>query len=135
VLDADAAERTQHRTRISHIAQRRRLNAHRGFDDETIDQGPRGGVSGFLRTYESFGHVGGSSKPDTWHTAREIPNDLHEDAAEVRHDVAMSGFAVEWGRAGGGGWDGGASTQFTSLEEALTSVASATSDTVVWKPQ
>jgi hypothetical protein len=40
------------------------------------------------------------------------------DAPEVRDDVALSGFAVEWERAGGGGWDGNSSTQFASIEEA-----------------
>lgn len=59
----------------------------------------------------------------------------YQDPPGVREDAEAPGFAIEWERAGGGGWDGGSSTQYASIEDALVPVAEATSGTVVWKSQ
>lgn len=59
----------------------------------------------------------------------------HDDPPEIRDDVPVSGFSVEWERAGGGGWDGGISTQFYTIELAMAAMADATGGTVEWLPK
>jgi hypothetical protein len=56
----------------------------------------------------------------------------HEDPPDVRDDKPSAGFSIEWQRAGGGGWDGGFSTQYETIEEALSAVAAASKGTVRW---
>jgi hypothetical protein len=56
----------------------------------------------------------------------------YEDPPDVRDDAPSAGFSVEWERAGDGGWDGGVSTAYETLDEALSAVAAATKGTVQW---
>lgn len=56
----------------------------------------------------------------------------YEDPPDVRDDRPSPGFSIEWQRAGGGGWDGGFSTAYDTLDEALSAVAAATNGTVQW---
>ena len=55
-----------------------------------------------------------------------------EDPPDVRDDKPIAGFSIEWQRAGGGGWNGGFSTEYETLESALGAVATATKGTVQW---
>jgi hypothetical protein len=96
-----------------------------------------------VRGNERFGPI---VREGTWLYAGSTPTSVRiratsircgtgdaEDLPEIRDDTVRAGFAVEWERAGGGGWDGGMSTQLDTIDEAIAAVAAATSGTVVWK--